>query len=146
MRGEVVDVAGRKLIVDCYNANPGSMTAALRALAERAGGANNGGALAIVGDMLELGDHAPAAHRAVGALAKELGLGVIALGDHARTVADAAGSAAEIAATPADAAARALARTAPGAWMLLKASRGMKLERVLDALRALAATSTGGAR
>src|SRR5439155_16669912 len=31
MRGEVIEVAGRKLIVDCYNANPASMAAALRA-------------------------------------------------------------------------------------------------------------------
>ena len=36
---------------------------------------------------------------------------------------------------PADAAARALARTEPGDWILLKASRGMRLERVLDALQ-----------
>ncbi|MBC7973358.1 MAG: hypothetical protein H7138_00110, partial [Myxococcales bacterium] len=37
--------------------------------------------------------------------------------------------------TPAEAAAHALARTGPGDWILLKASRGMRLERVLDAIR-----------
>ncbi|MBA3542120.1 MAG: UDP-N-acetylmuramoyl-tripeptide--D-alanyl-D-alanine ligase, partial [Deltaproteobacteria bacterium] len=42
---------------------------------------------------------------------------------------------AELATTPLAAATRALARTAPGDWILLKASRGMKLERVLAALR-----------
>jgi UDP-N-acetylmuramyl pentapeptide synthase len=38
-----------------------------------------------------------------------------------------------------DAAARALARTSPGDWILLKASRGMRLERVLEAMRELRA-------
>jgi murE/murF fusion protein len=136
MRGEIVAIAGRKLIVDCYNANPASMAAALHALAERA---TRGRALAVVGDMLELGDHARAAHRVVGELAARLGIGVIALGAHAATVvAAAAAGSAEIAATPAAAAARALARTAPGDWILLKASRGMRLERVLDAMPAAA--------
>jgi len=140
MRGEIVDVAGRKVIVDCYNANPASMAAALRALAERAHARDKGRpGLAIVGDMLELGDHAPAAHRDTGALVRELGLGVIALGEHARAVVDGAGtggrSEAEIADDPAAAARRALGRTQAGDWILLKASRGMRLERVLEAMK-----------
>lgn len=132
MRGEVVDVHGRKVIVDCYNANPVSMAAALHTLAERS---STGHALAVLGDMLELGDHSASAHRDIGALASSLGIAVIALGDHATTVADAAGGDAEVATTPAMAAARALARTEPGDWILLKASRGIKLERVLEAMQ-----------
>jgi len=132
MRGEVIDLGGRKVIVDCYNANPASMAAALRALAERAHGRT---AIAVVGDMLELGDHAAAAHRDVGVLARELGLGVIALGDQAGTVTAAFGDGGETAATPAAAAARVLERTSAGDWIMLKASRGMKLERVLDAIK-----------
>ncbi|HWO21679.1 MAG TPA: UDP-N-acetylmuramoyl-L-alanyl-D-glutamate--2,6-diaminopimelate ligase [Kofleriaceae bacterium] len=132
MRGELEAVSGRTVIVDCYNANPASMAAALRALAERAAGKT---AVAVLGDMLELGEHAAAAHREAGALAKELGLGVIALGEHAQTVAEAAGPGAEVVATPSEAATRVLARTAPGDWILLKASRGMRLERVLEVLR-----------
>jgi UDP-N-acetylmuramyl pentapeptide synthase len=85
--------------------------------------------------MLELGDHAEKAHADTGALARQLGLGVIALGTHARTVVDATGASGEVADTPAAAAARALERTKAGDWILLKASRGMKLERVLDAMR-----------
>jgi murE/murF fusion protein len=138
MRGEVIELAGRHVIVDCHNANPPSMTAALQALAERARGTGQdppAAALAVVGDMLELGGHAPEAHREIGALARRLGLGVIALGDHAATVVAAAGGDAEVADAPAEAAARALARTRPGDWILLKASRGMRLERVLDAIR-----------
>jgi murE/murF fusion protein len=135
MRGELVDIAGRKVIVDCYNANPASMAAALRALAER----SKGRGLAVVGDMLELGAHAPAAHEEVGRLARELGLGVVAIGEHApRVIAGhgaAGATAAEGADGPAAAADRALARTRPGDWILLKASRGMRLERVLDSMR-----------
>jgi UDP-N-acetylmuramyl pentapeptide synthase len=109
------------------------MAAALHALAERARGAT---ALAVLGDMLELGDHGPAAHRESGALARQLGVGVIALGPLAAAIAEAAGG--ELAGDPASAAARALDRTRPGDWILLKASRGMRLERVLDALRSVA--------
>jgi len=140
MRGEVVEVAGRKLIVDCYNANPASLAAALRALAERAHG-DPRGAVAVIGDMLELGDHGPAAHREIGELARELHVGVVALGPLAAAVAECAGG--ELASDPADAAARAIARTRPGDWILLKASRGMRLERVLDELRAIAARTAG---
>lgn len=132
MRGEVVDVHGRKVIVDCYNANPASMAAALHTLAERA---TTGRALAVLGDMLELGSHAETAHREIGRLARTLGLTVIALGDHAVALSEAAGPAAEVVATPALAAKRALAQTQPGDWILLKASRGIKLERVLEAMQ-----------
>ncbi|HEY0191051.1 MAG TPA: UDP-N-acetylmuramoyl-tripeptide--D-alanyl-D-alanine ligase, partial [Kofleriaceae bacterium] len=131
LRGELVELAGRTVIVDCYNANPASMAAALRALAERAQGHRG---LAVVGDMLELGAHAPAAHAEVGALARQLGLGIVALGAQAGAVVEAAGEGAEHAPDPDVAAGRALTRTQPGDWILLKASRGMRLERVLLAL------------
>jgi UDP-N-acetylmuramyl pentapeptide synthase len=120
------------VIVDCYNANPASMAAALRTLAERAHGLP---AIAVVGDMLELGDHAPAAHREVGTLAKELGIGVIAIGEQSKHVVETAGPDAEHVSSPAEAAERAFARTEKAGWILLKASRGMKLERVLDAMK-----------
>jgi len=138
MRGELVEIAGRTVIVDCYNANPASMAAALRTLAEHAHNQHHGRgatAIAVLGDMLELGSHAPVAHHQIGALARELHIGVVALGELGRAIAEAAGG--ELASSPADAAAAALARTRPGDWILLKASRGMRLERVLDALRAL---------
>jgi UDP-N-acetylmuramyl pentapeptide synthase len=109
------------------------MAAALRTLAERAKGMQK---IAVLGDMLELGDHAKDAHREIGALAKQLGIGVIALGDQAKHVVDAAGEGAEVALTHADAADRALSRTEKaGGWILLKGSRGMKLERVLEDMK-----------
>ncbi|HEY5946065.1 MAG TPA: UDP-N-acetylmuramoyl-tripeptide--D-alanyl-D-alanine ligase, partial [Kofleriaceae bacterium] len=132
MRGEVIELGGRKVIVDCYNANPASMAAALLSLAERAHGLP---AIAVLGDMLELGAHAPAAHREIGELAAKLGVGVIGLGEQAKHIVDAAGKQAELAPSHAEAAERALARTESGGWILLKASRGMKLERVLDEMK-----------
>ncbi|HEX4451386.1 MAG TPA: UDP-N-acetylmuramoyl-L-alanyl-D-glutamate--2,6-diaminopimelate ligase [Kofleriaceae bacterium] len=126
MRGEIVQVGDKHVIVDCYNANPASMTAALTTLAERS---KHG--LAVLGDMLELGDTTRAAHREIGELARRLGIRVIALGEQARLVADASGG--EVAESPADAAKRALASDA--SWILLKASRGMRLERVLESMK-----------
>jgi murE/murF fusion protein len=138
MRGEVVEIGGRNVIVDCYNANPASMAAAIDTLAELRGSA---GAIAVVADMLELGDHAAAAHTAVGARLGELGIPVVALGAHRQRVADATGAPAAAWTTddPMVAARQVLATTAPGDWVLIKASRGMRLERVVAALRELTA-------
>jgi UDP-N-acetylmuramyl pentapeptide synthase len=130
MRGEIVDVHGRKVIVDCYNANPASMAAAMRALAERAHGVT---ALAVVGDMLELGEHSTPEHQKAGALAKQLDIRVIALGAQAQIVASASGGV--VSPDPVTAARTALDRTKAGDWILLKASRGMRLERVLEAMK-----------
>lgn len=151
MRGELAVIQGRNVLIDCYNANPASMAAALHTLAELAGGAP---AVAVLGDMRELGALAHPAHVEVGALAAKLGIGVVAMGEHAGDVVEgwrgagagasssaASGEAAttpahaEAATTPAHAAARALALTAPNQWILVKASRGMKLERVVEAMQ-----------
>ncbi len=129
MRGELEVIAGRRVIVDCYNANPASMAAALRMLAERpVGGGKDGKRIAVLGDMLELGERAAAAHAEIGALARELGIRVVSLGDHAAALG-------EPAADPATAADLALAATSEGDWILVTASRGMRLERVVDAMR-----------
>ncbi len=140
MRAEIVAVAGRNVIVDCYNANPASMTAAIEMLAEVVALGGGARALAVVGDMLELGDHAAAAHVAVGAQLATHHLPVVALGAWADTVVAAAGAPARAVTEPAAAAAVALERTRPGDWILLKASRGMRLERVLEAMRAATAS------
>ena len=61
---------------------------------------------------------------------------MVALGDAAKhTVAGAGGGV--VAATPEEAARAALADSRPGDWILFKASRGMKLERVAEAMKAL---------
>jgi murE/murF fusion protein len=136
MRGEIAVVAGRHLYIDCYNANPASTAAALDTLAEmRAGGRG----FAVLGDMLELGDESAAAHAEAGRHAARLGLAVIALGGERERVADGArqaGGPAWAADDPAAAARRALDESAPGDWILIKGSRGMRLERVVAELQA----------
>jgi len=126
------------VIVDCYNANPASMAAALRTLAERAKGQP---AIAVLGDMLELGPQELELHAAVGRRCAALGLErVVTLGPRseatARAAADAGASALHVG-DDVDAAAAAvrdaLYGAAPGA-VLVKGSRGMRLERVVAAL------------
>ena len=134
MRGEIREIAGRKILLDCYNANPSSMEAALRTLSELRSGNR---AFAVVGDMLELGDQAADCHKRVGEQAAALKIPVLAMGSHRKEVVSGAAGSGGIAwsALDAVAAARAaLACTQPGDWILLKASRGMKLERVADSI------------
>src|SRR5207248_3199956 len=82
-RGEELQLAGGGvLIADCYNANPTSMRAALEHLSLIAGGRRR---VAVLGDMAELGDRAPAFHEQIGTLLGELGVEqVVAIGPHAR--------------------------------------------------------------
>lgn len=62
MRQKVVDVDGITSIEDCYNASPDSMRAALKTLSNIKGNKK----IAVLGDMLELGDYAKTAHTEVG--------------------------------------------------------------------------------
>ncbi|HEV3032683.1 MAG TPA: UDP-N-acetylmuramoyl-tripeptide--D-alanyl-D-alanine ligase [Polyangia bacterium] len=136
-RSAIVPAAGRVVLDDCYNANPDAMRAALASVVASAGPAR---AFAILGDMLELGPAAEELHAAVGRDAGARLAGLVAVGAHAETVvagARAAGLAAAravAAASPEEAAARVAAWTSPGDWVLVKASRGMKLERAVAAL------------
>lgn len=134
MRGEIREIAGRKILIDCYNANPSSMEAALQTLSELSADRR---AFAVLGDMLELGEHAPESHRLVGEQAAALHIPVVAMGQYRKMVVEGAAGCGGIAWSAANAlaAARAaLACTHPGDWILLKASRGMKLERVADSI------------
>lgn len=146
MRAEIRDVAGRKVMVDCYNANPQSMGAALATLTEVRGGHR---AIAVVGDMLELGDLADKAHREAGADAARRGVTVVGVGELGKLIVEGArdaGGDAVVAEDPAQAAQLAFERTSLGDWLLVKASRGMRLERVVEALARLtgAAAPTEG--
>ncbi len=134
MRGEVREIGGRKVLVDCYNANPASVDAALHTLCELRGEQK---AFAVLGDMLELGNQAEDSHRRIGQQAAELAIPVLAMGEYRKFVVEGAcgaGGIAWSAADPVAAARAALACTKPGDWILLKASRGMKLERVAECI------------
>jgi UDP-N-acetylmuramoyl-tripeptide--D-alanyl-D-alanine ligase len=123
---------------DSYNASPRSMDAALRALARwpRAGRR-----LAVLGTMHELGPQEESFHRSVGVRAADLPLDRV-IGVAARAAGLAAEGCADV-----DAAAAFLApRLRPGDAILLKASRGERLDRLLDALAGAArALPAGGA-
>jgi UDP-N-acetylmuramoyl-tripeptide--D-alanyl-D-alanine ligase len=125
-RGDHIPLAdGGLLIADCYNANPASMAAALRHLVSAAAGRR---AVAVLGDMAELGPAAPGYHEAVGALAAELGLEVVAIGPLARAYGGRwfPGRDAALEALP--------GLLAPGDAVLVKGSRAMGLEALVEAL------------
>ncbi len=133
--------SGVFLVDDCYNANPLSMRAALETLSALAS-ASGGRPVAALGDMLELGPAEAEAHRELGAAAARAGLGwLAAFGPRSRAAAEAASAAGlgngdafhteDLEAL----AAFVKGRLRPGDVLLVKASRGMKLERLVEALR-----------
>jgi len=139
-RSHVLSLGGRTLLDDCYNANPTSMSAALRTLVASAG--RFGRAFAILGDMLELGDGAAALHQAIGEEAVKLGVaGLAVVGSLGAEIAEGAMAAGlpasrAIALDDPEAAAQVVSSwSASGDWILVKASRGMHLERAVAALQ-----------
>lgn len=139
MRMERVQLEnGVQVINDSYNANPDSMRAALRTIsaAKRAGNF-----YAVFGDMLELGDSAHEQHRALGADAVASGAGgVFATGDQADAVAagaqDAGLAGDQVYTGDVDALSRVLLdRVQSGDVVLVKGSRGMHMERVVEHLK-----------
>jgi len=128
--------SGLRVVDDCYNANPASMSAALATLAALRG---DGRAAAVLGDMLELGAFEEEAHRALGEEAARAGLHRLAtFGPRSRATAAAARAAGLDAfhTEDLDALVRwARAEVAPPDVLLVKGSRGMKLERLVEALR-----------
>lgn len=139
MRMELVEVAGALVINDAYNANPASMAAALTALAS----IKDGRRVAVLGDMLELGDAAGKAHYDTGRLAGSEGLALLVLvGERAEDTARGAveaGMAEEnivVASSREEAASVLSGKLRPGDHVLVKGSRGMKMEKVIELLRA----------
>jgi UDP-N-acetylmuramoyl-tripeptide--D-alanyl-D-alanine ligase len=131
---------GVTLLDDAYNASPDSTRAALDVLASLPAG--GGRRLAVLGDMLELGDYAPVAHRDVGAHVPGRADVLITVGDLGREIARAAREAGVPPASvheceSAEAAVSLLPDLLrPGDTLLVKASHGMHLERVVEALEA----------
>ncbi|NLZ38644.1 MAG: UDP-N-acetylmuramoyl-tripeptide--D-alanyl-D-alanine ligase [Firmicutes bacterium] len=140
MRLEMVQLpSGYNIINDAYNASPTSMAAALDVLAEKAG---TSGKIAVLGDMLELGEMEVEGHRRIGKLAAKLNLkALLVMGIRAQMIAQAAEEAGLskeriFSCKSHFAAAKIINRIAqPGDWILLKGSRGMRMEEVLTVLR-----------
>ena len=139
MRWEQLCMGGVTVINDAYNSNPLSVRAALAAFAETH---TEGAKWIVLGDMLELGRHEEIEHRGLGAcLAKGPWRGIITVGAGGAWIADGlqeAGLPAEVlhrCCCNEDAVKVLAAQARPGDAVLLKASRGMHLEEVVDGFR-----------
>jgi UDP-N-acetylmuramoyl-tripeptide--D-alanyl-D-alanine ligase len=120
-------VSNRTVIDDAYNANPASMIASLQLLSGIAGFR-----IAVLGEMNELGSDAESLHREVGVVAAKNADTVIVIGEPARAIAEGANGHFF---DDLDAAATWLtANVDAGATLLLKASRGANLERIIPML------------
>lgn len=142
-RGEVRRLGGQVTVVDdSYNSSPSALRQALETLARHEHGHRR---VAVLGEMLELGDRAIALHEACGRAAAQAGLGLLVTvgGEPARRLGRAAieaglpatavrhvGSSAEAAEAMAEA-------VAPGDVVLVKGSRGVKTDLVVDRLVAV---------
>jgi len=140
---------GVTVIDDAYNANPDSMRAALRALAVMAGRSRR--SVAVLGEMLELGDGSRAAHDAIGRLAVRLNVKLlVVVGDGAYHIHEGAmqeGSWGEesVFVPDLDAARAVLAEALePGDVVLVKSSLGSGLWQLGDELAAGGPTATSG--
>ena len=134
---------GINVVNDSYNANPSSMAAALQTVSKFGSECRR---IAVLGDMLELGEGAVKAHRQVGCLVSELGFDFLAVtGNFAGEVCGAAWKAGMKknriiqCATTEDVARwiKGLVKeksVGRGDWLLLKGSRGMRMEQVLSSL------------
>lgn len=138
---------GITLVNDAYNASPLSMRAGLEVLSSLPGSRK----VAVLGDMLELGTEHERQHLQVGRLAVEFGVELlVAVGEGGQLIADGAREAAKgkIACiwqpSAAHAAASIRSWIRPGDCILIKASRGMHLEQVAEAV--VAAASAGAER
>lgn len=140
-RGEVIRTGGVTIVDDSYNSNPVALS---RALAMLAGQTNYERRIAVIGEMLELGAASRELHRAAGEEAARSGVSAIVAvgGPNAQAIADAAvkagmaGSRVHYATTSDDAADLAATLVMPGDVVLVKGSRGIRTEVVVDRLKA----------
>ena len=139
-RSAIVRARGLTIVDDAYNASPGSMRAALDLLVGLPGRH-----VAVLGEMRELGDAHEAAHREIGAAASELDLLVVVDGGPGGAAAGITDGALDAGMAPdrvlvardaPDAVGLLRAVTMAGDVILVKASRGVELERVVDGLAA----------
>ena len=136
-RGQVVRIGNITVINDCYNSNPKALAAMVDALAAMPARRR----IVIAGEMLELGPQGEAMHRESGKHVAAKGIdvliGVRGLASQMVEAAKQAGIGAEFVATPEEAGKWLATQTRKGDVVLLKASRGVKLEKALEQLSAV---------
>ncbi len=139
MRMEVVPLKGGvTLINDAYNASPYSTELALEALGEAKG---RGRAIAVLGDMLELGSFTQEAHEQVGRKVSELSIDfLLALGEEASTAVQSAirhgfpMTRARVVENHSEAISLLTEMIQDGDWILIKGSRRMAMEKIVEGL------------
>ncbi|MBM2809470.1 MAG: putative udp-n-acetylmuramoylalanyl-d-glutamyl-2,6-diaminopimelate--d-alanyl-d-alanyl ligase protein [Chloroflexi bacterium] len=129
-------IQGTTILDDTYNANPASTLAALNLLAEM-----DGRRVAVLGDMLELGSFEAEGHQLVGRRAAAVADWVLAVGSRARIIADEArlmklrATTVETFDNNEEVIERLRQGLRPGDFVLMKGSRGMRLDEVVSAIR-----------
>ena len=139
MRMEIVSLKGGiTLINDAYNANPYSTELALETLAEAKG---EGRAIAVLGDMLELGSFTKEAHEQIGRKVSELSIDILlTLGEEASTVVESAirhgfpVKKARMVENHSEAVSLLRETIEDGDWILVKGSRRMAMEKIAEGL------------
>jgi UDP-N-acetylmuramoyl-tripeptide--D-alanyl-D-alanine ligase len=135
-RGQVVQVGNITLLYDCYNSSPKALVAAIDILAAMPGRRR----IVVAGEMLELGSTGEQLHRECGRYMAGIHAGsrvdfLLGVRGLAQPMVEAAGEAglkAEFVATPEEAGEWLARETREGDVVLLKASRGVKLEKALE--------------
>lgn len=133
MRQEIVSFGDIVVLNDAYNANPASMAESIKALGQLDGKRK----IAMLGDMLELGEHTEASHREMGRLLVAEGYDqVYTFGEAAKHIAREAKAAgirvAKIADSHLDMVNSYWEERAKGDVILVKGSRGLRMERVVS--------------
>jgi UDP-N-acetylmuramoyl-tripeptide--D-alanyl-D-alanine ligase len=141
-RGEILSIGGATVINDCYNSNPKALDSMVRSLAAMPAQRR----IVVAGEMLELGTAGEAMHRESGARMAKLGvdflLGVRGLARAMVDGAAASGMRADFVASPEEAGEWLKREVRPGDAVLLKASRGVRLERALEVWKRTADSSS----
>jgi UDP-N-acetylmuramoyl-tripeptide--D-alanyl-D-alanine ligase len=132
-RGRVLEVRGARLIDDTYNSNPKALVSMVEALRQTSAVRR----LVVAGEMLELGPDGPALHRAVGEqmAGVDAVIGVRGLASEIVEGARSLGVSAEFVESPGEAAVWLEQNLRKGDVVLLKGSRGVHLERTIEALQ-----------
>ena len=131
MRQQIREARGLTIIDDSYNASPDSMQAALDLLATKPA---SGRRVAVLAGMRELGSYEREGHWKTGAYAKEKGVELLAVGQLGELMAQGYGERAVRVQDNPEAAAWLLERLRPGDLVLVKGSRGMRTEEIVQAL------------